>query len=165
MNFDRDKKVGDKIEAAVLQMIKVKYPKAYIDNQRGKFSGWDIYVPELKSGVEVKGDYKSKQTGNICIEVEMFEKPSALSITESAWWIIVDGFCFIWVRPIDIYRYIEQKKLMRTRIFGKDDEFEKFVYLINRDAFIDYVQSIHMGRVYEIDEAHTLFYNNFQSNL
>ena len=66
--FKRDLKRGEQVELAILDMIKVKYPKAH--KVQGYFKDYDIYIPELEFGVEVKADEKSKETGNIVIEIE-----------------------------------------------------------------------------------------------
>ena len=52
---------------------------------------WDIYIPELDEGVEVKSDQKSKHTGNIVIEIEFNGKPSALATTKAKYWVIFDS--------------------------------------------------------------------------
>ena len=43
------------------------------------YKEYDIFVPELNIGIEVKSDEKSKYTSNIVIEIEFNNKPSALS--------------------------------------------------------------------------------------
>ena len=79
--FTEDLKVGKLYENIVLNKIKEKYPKAYIID--GYCKDWDIYIPELNFGVEVKSDKKSLHTGNIVIEIEMNGKPSALATSKS----------------------------------------------------------------------------------
>ena len=73
--------VGNSVENIVLNMIKPKYPCATLIN--GYFPDYDIWIPELYKSVEVKSDQKSQHTGNILIEIEMFDKPSALFHTNS----------------------------------------------------------------------------------
>jgi hypothetical protein len=88
-SFYEDLDAGIAIELEVLNIIQKKYPKAYkID---GLFSGYDLFVPELNIGVEVKSDKKSLKTGNIVIEIEFNGKPSALSVTTAKYWVIYDG--------------------------------------------------------------------------
>ena len=71
--FHRDLDQGKKVEDIVLAKIHEKYPLA--TKLEGKVKPYDIYIPELNIYVEVKSDKKSQETGNIVIEVEMYDKP------------------------------------------------------------------------------------------
>ena len=64
--FKRDLQRGKYHENIILDIIKSKYSKAYI--KEGYCKEYDIYVPEMNFGVEVKSDEKSKYTNNIVIE-------------------------------------------------------------------------------------------------
>jgi hypothetical protein len=92
--FKRDLQAGKEIENAVLQVIRRKYPQAKIID--GYCKEWDIFIPELQIGVEVKSDQKSQHTGNIVIEVEFNGSPSALSTTKAKYWVIYDGIDYNW---------------------------------------------------------------------
>ena len=63
--FDRDLARGKKYEQIVLEAIQQKYSKAFIED--GYCKEWDIYIPELSFGIEVKSDKKSIDTGNIFV--------------------------------------------------------------------------------------------------
>ena len=78
-DFSEDLEVGHKSEKIILQIIQKKYPQAYM--VEGYFKEYDIWIPEIHKGVEVKQDYKSEHTGNIVVEIEMYDKPSALMAT------------------------------------------------------------------------------------
>ena len=78
--FKDDLKRGEKVELDVLKIIQKKYPNAY--KIEGYCKEYDLYVPDV-GGIEVKYDKKSKETGNIVIEIEMFGKPSALMTTKA----------------------------------------------------------------------------------
>ena len=80
--FYRDLKRGKYHENIILDKIKSKYSKAYIID--GYCKDYDIYIPELNYGIEVKSDEKSKYTNNIVIEIEFNGKKSALSTTSYA---------------------------------------------------------------------------------
>ena len=76
--FYRDLHRGKQIEYRVLDIVKYKYPLAYIID--GYCKDWDIYIPEIEIGIEVKSDEKSKYTGNIVIEIEYRMYDSNLQI-------------------------------------------------------------------------------------
>ena len=69
MEFEESLVSGQKSESIVLDIIKKKYPKAYI--MEGYHKEYDIMIPEINETVEVKKDFKSKYTGNIVVEIEM----------------------------------------------------------------------------------------------
>ena len=74
-NFKKDLGRGRKIENMILSNIQIKYPSAVLID--GKFSKYDIFIPENNYKIEVKYDLKSQETNNIVIELFMFGKPSA----------------------------------------------------------------------------------------
>ena len=76
--FQADLKRGINIEIKALTIIQKKYPSASLIN---KFKGYDIWIPEIHKSVEIKYDPMSNKTGNIVVEIEMFNKPSALITT------------------------------------------------------------------------------------
>lgn len=162
MDFSESKKYGDVLENEVLKRIQIKYPKAYIDDKGKKFSDWDIFIPEINKGVEVKGDYMSNQTGNLVVEVEMGGKLSALSITKAKYWVFIEGYRFIWIKPIFIYRFIEQNNYNRINFTGDGDDRSKFAYLIKHVDFVKYVHSLNDedGWVEMIDENNPVYYYN-----
>jgi len=79
--FKNDLKTGQLYEKKALELIQKYYPKAYI--QDGYFLEWDIYIPELDMGVEVKSDAQYKKTGNFYVEYECNGKPSGIATTKS----------------------------------------------------------------------------------
>lgn len=167
MEFNKSKKVGDIIENEILKKIQRKYKNAFIDDRGKKFSDWDIFIPEINQGIEVKGDYKSKLTGNLVIEVEMYDKPSALSITKATYWVIVDGFRIIWIKPIEIYRFIEKKQYRRTSFVGDGDIVTKYAYLISHNDFVLYVYGLDKpnGWITMLENDDILYYDNYVKNI
>lgn len=79
--FENDLKTGQLYEKKALELIQKDYPKAYI--QDGYFLDWDIYIPELDMGVEVKSDAQYKKTGNFYVEYECNGKPSGIAATKA----------------------------------------------------------------------------------
>lgn len=163
MEYYESKKFGDIAENEVLKRIQKKYPEAIIDNTGKANSNWDIWIPEIKAGVEVKMDYKSKETGNLVIEVFMNGKLSALSVTKAKYWIFVTGYDYIWVTPLNIYRFIEQHfEYGRVPFTGNGDNNPKLAYLVRLNKFNEYVSGLEktQGWVETIKKKDILYFNN-----
>ena len=76
--FTRDLKRGKFHEIYILNEIQKKYNQAYIID--GYCKDYDIYIPELEFGVEVKSDEKSKHTGTNLTTSHLHYKHQKLSI-------------------------------------------------------------------------------------
>ena len=137
--FKEDLSIGLKIEQQVLDIIRKKYPSASSIN---KYKGYDIWIPEIQKGVEVKYDGKSKYTNNIVIEIEMFDKPSALLTSEADYWIFYDGYKFIMIEKMYIYYAIFMAKLKYAEFVGKGDTASKKAFLIKKDDLFKYGKEI-----------------------
>tara|TARA_R100000951_G_scaffold113139_1_gene114589 strand:- start:187 stop:624 length:438 start_codon:yes stop_codon:yes gene_type:complete len=137
--FYRDLKRGKQIEALVLRKIKRKYPNAYIVD--GYCKEWDIFIPEINKGVEVKSDEKSKYTGNIVIEIEFDGKKSALSTTKASYWMIYDGYRFKTFSPSRIWDCINENNLYPVNFIGKGDTKSKKAYLVKKDLLYKYCEN------------------------
>ena len=134
--FTKDLEVGKTYENKVLHIIQKKYPKAYLID--GYCKEWDIYIPELEKGVEVKYDRKSLYTGNIVIEIEFDGKPSALITTKADWWVIYDGIKYNWFTVNNIKKCIKENNLRSKRFVGRGDTKEKKAYLIKKEILYKY---------------------------
>jgi len=134
--FWKDLETGHQIEEKVLKTIHEKYPKAYMEE--GYFKEWDIYIPELGIGVEVKSDQKSKYTGNIVIEIEHGGKPSGISTSKAHYWVIYDGIEYRWFLPSNIMRCIKENGLRYATFTGRGDNFSKKAYLIKKEILYKY---------------------------
>ena len=134
--FERDLAEGKRHENIVLNAIKLRYPKAHIID--GYCKEWDIYIPEVELGVEVKSDQKSKYTGNIVIEIEFNGKPSALSTTKSKYWVIYDGISYNWFEVSAIWDCINSNDLKVAEFTGKGDTKPKKAYLIKKELLYKY---------------------------
>ena len=134
--FKRDLQRGKHHENIVLDIIKSKYSKAYIKD--GYCKEYDIYVPEMNFGVEVKSDEKSKYTNNIVIEIEFNSKPSALSTTKAKYWVIYDGYNYNWFLTDKIKECIKDNKLNYVQFVGKGDTKSKKAYLIKKEVLYKY---------------------------
>tara|TARA_R110000823_G_scaffold18958_4_gene58874 strand:+ start:3780 stop:4226 length:447 start_codon:yes stop_codon:yes gene_type:complete len=147
MTFQTDLQVGKDVEKTVLIQIQNKYPKAFMID--GKFSPYDIFIPEISKGIEVKSDRKSKHTGNLVIEVSMFGKPSALMATLADYWVIYTGNQFIWITPLQLKNMIVENGLQLRTFIGNGDTQPKKAYLPKIEMVVRYSTSI---QNYEKDE-------------
>lgn len=134
--FYRDLARGEQVEYNILHLIQKKYPNAY--KIKGYCKDYDLFIPEIKAGIEVKSDEKSKYTGNIVVEIEFDNKPSALSTTKADYWIWYDGEFITFFKPKDIYKCIEDNNLTVCSFVGKGDVKEKKAYLIKKDMLYKY---------------------------
>tara|TARA_R110000744_G_scaffold337529_1_gene442719 strand:- start:596 stop:1021 length:426 start_codon:yes stop_codon:yes gene_type:complete len=134
--FKRDLEAGKIHENYVLNKIQKKYPKAHMID--GYCKEWDIFIPELECGVEIKSDQKSLYTDNIVIEVEFNNKPSALSTSKAKWWVIFDGNIYNWFLSKNIKRCILENKLKYATFIGKGDSKYKKAYLIKKELLYKY---------------------------
>jgi hypothetical protein len=159
--FKESKKLGDYVEELVLNRIQKKYFNAYIDDKGKKFSDWDIFIPEISEGIEVKSDYKSKLTGNVIIEVVMDGRLSALSVTKAKYWIITEGYRLIWITPLEIYKFLEINQYKRSYFVGNGDTVPKYAYKVNLVDLIKYVYGLDKkdGFVEMINENNELYYD------
>jgi len=134
--FNRDLKRGKYHENVILEVIQKKYPKAFIKD--GYCKEYDIFIPELKIGVEVKSDEKSKFTGNIVIEIEFNNRPSALITSKAKYWVIFDGYDYHWFLKDKIKDCILENKLKWVEFIGKGDTKRKKAYLIKKEILYKY---------------------------
>jgi hypothetical protein len=138
--FRKDLARGIEVEDLVLQRIQNKYPKAHrID---GYCKAFDLWIPEINQGIEVKYDPMSNQTGNIVVEVEMFGKPSALMTTKASHWIFYDNKVFVAIKPSEIKECIKENNLRTVKFTGRGDQHSKIAYLINKQLLFAYGKPI-----------------------
>ena len=83
--FTDDLKYGKKGEKIVLNCLREKYPTAYICN--GYEPKYDVFIPEIGVGIEVKVDRGSQKSDNIAIECEYKGKPSGIESTKALYWV------------------------------------------------------------------------------
>lgn len=134
--FKRDLERGKFHEIYILNEIQKKYNTAYIID--GYCKDYDIYIPELQFGVEVKADEKSKYTGNIVIEIESNNKLSALTTTKAKYWVIYDGYKYNWFTTENIRKCISENNLRYSEFVAKGDTKSKKAYLIKKTLLYKY---------------------------
>jgi hypothetical protein len=124
--FKKDLDTGKKFERKALDIIQKKYPKAYIVD--GYFLEWDIYIPELKIGVEVKSDAQYQKTGNFYVEYFCNGKPSGISATKSdVYFIYLDKLYIIKTKDLKskCRKYLNTKRDVK----GGDNMLSKGILL------------------------------------
>ncbi len=134
--FEEDLKRGKLIGKSALREIHeiekdgtFPYEDAYI--VEGEDKRYDIYIPSLKKGVEVKFDEKSLETDNIFIEVSYNGKDSGLRTTEAAqWWIFHDG-AFIVTSPARLRDLIARYKLKPKKLTIQGKEVEAYLIMVS----------------------------------
>ena len=134
MSFAADLERGLEIEKKILKVIHKKYPQAHIVTALKEY---DIWIPEIQKGIEVKYDPMSCQTGNIVIEFEMNGKESALMATGADWWIFYDDEVMFSITPKEIIQVIFNKRLTFKMFTGIGDMYAKKAFLVPKDWLIE----------------------------
>lgn len=135
MSFQIDLERGVEAERKVLETLQILYPCATLVNA---FKGYDIWVPELELGVEVKYDPMSNETGNFLIEYEMNNKPSALMTTTAKLWAFFDDTRIMFIKPRSIIRCIFDLRLTHRVIRGPNDFADKKCFLVPKQSLAAY---------------------------
>ena len=137
--FFDDLKRGVDVERLVLTTIQKKYPCAVLINRH---KGYDIWIPETHKSVEVKYDPMSNKTGNIVIEFEMYDKPSAIMATTADYWVFYDDNVFVVIEPKDIIRCIFNLRLQYVEFQAKGDYKRKKAFLVPKGELFKYGKQI-----------------------
>jgi hypothetical protein len=135
-NFQKDLKRGRIIEEKILVTCREKYPCSVLIE--GKFKDYDLFIPETNKKLEIKGDYRSCETGNIIIELMMFGKPSALLTTKADYWVVFTGLELLWITPIKIFECITVNNINSRTLTGQGDTASKVACLIPITTFKKY---------------------------
>lgn len=134
-SFQQDLKRGIEVENMLLTVLKRKYPASTLVNA---YKGYDIWIPEIHKSVEVKYDEKCNETGNIVVEIEFNEKPSALMTTTADFWVFYDGKDFVSIEPREIIKCIFMNRLRYVTFTGDGDSKPKKAFLIKKDILFAY---------------------------
>ena len=135
-DFKADLERGKIHEIYVLNKIQKKYKQAYIVD--GYFKEYDIFIPELNLGVEVKCDNRSLKTGNIIIETESAGKRSGISTTKAKYWVIYDGRHYNWFLTDNIRKCIKDYNFKEREFVCRGDTKTKKAYLIKEHLLLNY---------------------------
>lgn len=135
MSFNKDLERGLEIENKVLSILQKKYPSASLITA---YKGYDIWIPEIHKSVEVKYDPMSCETGNIVVEIEMYEKPSGLMASTADFWVFYDGEMFVIMPTKNIFKCIFDCKLQYVEFVGNGDTRSKKAFLVKKDTLFKY---------------------------
>lgn len=138
--FEEDLEVGHNAENKVLKLLQTQYPSARILN--GYCKEMDIFVPETVKGYEVKQDFKSEHTGNIVVEVAMYDKPSGLMTSKAYAWVFVTPNQYAFIERDRIKDCIIENNLQYKTFVGNGDTEAKNAYLIKKELLFDYAYKI-----------------------
>jgi len=138
--FNRDLARGKQIENYVLKQIQLIFPSATLIENKFKF--YDIFIPEIEKKIEVKYDPASHRTGNILIELYMFNQPSALLVTKADYWVFFTGDRFIWLQPIKIIECLLMNNIPSRTFIGKGDTEPKTACLVKQPLLERYANII-----------------------
>jgi hypothetical protein len=125
---------------------KGKFTKFDVDLEFGQH--WEEHIDDLFSGVktcEVKTERdKWAKTGNICIELESWGKPSGINATEADIWVqnlVKDGRLIASIMiPTDVLKEVVEKSAKRT-VMGGDSNASKLL-LINLEKLVATLKGI-----------------------
>jgi hypothetical protein len=131
MGFQESLTSGQKSENLVLDIIKKKYPKAFL--KEGYHKEYDIMIPEINKTVEVKKDFKSQYTGNVVIEVEMNNRPSGLETSTADWWVFhLNDIELVWIKLKRLKELVKSEDYNLVEFIGKGDAISKLAYLVKK---------------------------------
>jgi len=108
MTFEDDLATGMIAEERILSRVQVRYPLAF--QMQGKVKAYDIFVPEVMHGIEVKNDSKAHETGNVFIEYECSGSESGITSTLAHTWVYCTKEKEYWVSVEALRSHIEQSK-------------------------------------------------------
>jgi len=125
---------------------KGKFTKFDVDLEFGQH--WEEHIDDLFSGVktcEVKTERdKWAKTGNICIELESWGKPSGINATEADIWVqnlVKDGRLIASIMiPTDVLKEVVENSAKRT-VMGGDNNASKLL-LINLEKLVATLKGI-----------------------
>lgn len=103
-HFEQNLSFGARSEKLAVKLLKPDYPDVRrVVDEVGVFKDYDL-LDDISTW-EVKADTTSKQTGNIAIEFESYDKPSGIASTKADYWFQI-YWCEGWV-----YTQCEVEKL------------------------------------------------------
>jgi hypothetical protein len=138
MSFIKDLKRGLKYENEFLKYIDYDYYK----QSTGKFKDYDlsIYKNDINITYEIKADFISYKTNNICIEYECNNKLSGISSTKSnyyGYFIINNNIYDLYIIDTNIIKSMIKDRKYKKSMNGGDGKRSKF-YLFDINLFKEY---------------------------
>ena len=136
--FSEDLELGKISEYELMEMCRKKgqHPLP-VD---GNFKYYDFIIAETKTAYEVKRDHKSAETGNVVIEVKMYNKPSGLISTRADYWVFDLPDEYLIIKPDRIKDCILYHGIQQVRFVGNGDKEPKQAYLVKMDILRGYAK-------------------------
>tara|TARA_B110001454_G_scaffold199103_1_gene203640 strand:+ start:583 stop:1032 length:450 start_codon:yes stop_codon:yes gene_type:complete len=137
-----DIKLGEKLELSVLEkVIKPYFPYAF--KIEGLCSEYDIWIPELNDGVEIKYDLTAIKTENLFFESEHNGKKSGINITQSGLWVHYDGTWLFFFTPKAIQNMIKENEIIE-QIYRFDINDKRITkgYLVDKEICEKYAHKL-----------------------
>jgi len=151
MNFPDSLQEGEKSERLVMDMVERKGLKPI--KIVGTFKPYDFLIAETLQTFEVKRDWKSQETGNIVVEIQMPPgNDSGLITTRADYWVFHLPDCFLFIRPDEIKGLIMREGLMSREFIGEGDDVPKLAYLVKRELLEARADKIKRWIGYETQE-------------
>jgi hypothetical protein len=139
-SFNEDLEAGEESEYELMDLARQKGLTPV--KVEGKFKYYDFFIAETKTAYEVKRDWKSKFTGNVVVEIEMYNKPSGLITTKADLWVFDLPDCYITISPTSIKDLILLHGIKLVRFIGNGDTEPKRAYLVKRELLEQYADKI-----------------------
>ena len=120
MTFETDLTFGKEAENQVLLMIQKKHPNAHL--VEGECKAYDIFVPEVLTGIEVKSDRQAHITGNAFIEVKCNNAYSGICATHAKILVYCTKEKKYWLSTTDIVNMIlsTETRIFHNQPFGEN---------------------------------------------
>ena len=140
--ISRDIKLGEQLELSILnKVIKKSFPKAV--KIEGLCSEYDLWIPELEEGIEIKYDIAAKKTDNLFFESQHNGKKSGINITKSWLWLHYDGTWLFFFTPNSIKNMIKENNIIEQIYrFDINDNRETRGYLVDKELCEEYAYKL-----------------------
>lgn len=144
MSFYECLRKGQFYETELLKYL--NYDSFTTSKDMGQFSDYDIQIVKDNETIayEVKSDFKSARTKNLCVEYKCSNKPSGISTTKSNYWANFNVLneknnqYELYVIPVDVLKEkINNKEYHRDMRGGT--EYRNQFYLFALSLFSDYL--------------------------
>jgi hypothetical protein len=144
MSFNECLKKGQFYETELLKYL--QYDSFITSQDLGRFYDYDIQIKKDDNVVsyEVKSDYKSATTGNLCIEYKCSNNPSGISKTKANYWAnfnitnAKNNLYELYIIPVDFI-----KEMIDTKKYHKDmrggDYYRSQFYLFKLSLFSQFL--------------------------
>lgn len=139
-SFEEDLKAGEESECELMDLARQKGLTPV--KVKGNFKYYDFFIAETKTAYEVKRDWESENSGNVVVEVEMYNKPSGLITTRADLWVFDLPDCYITITPDSIRNSILLHGIKLVRFIAKGDTEPKRAYLVKRELIERFASKI-----------------------